>query len=79
MRLDKFTIRSLELLQPMQDDGVSLLGVIDRTATPMQESKLKAGLAGNQASRAPFSQKNPTPQPAESPTPKNKEIQYVGK
>ncbi len=35
VRLDKYTIRSLELLQPMQDDGQSLLGVIDQTATPM--------------------------------------------
>ena len=36
VRLDKFTIRSLELLQPMQDDGgTSLLNVIDRTLTPM--------------------------------------------
>lgn len=35
VRLDKFTIRSLELLQPMQEDGTSLLGVIDRTVTPM--------------------------------------------
>ena len=31
VRLDKFTIRSLELLHPMQDDGSSLLDVIDRT------------------------------------------------
>lgn len=35
VRLDKFTIRSLELLQPMQDDGLSLLDVIDRTVSPM--------------------------------------------
>ena len=35
VRLDKFTIRSLELVQPMQDDGQSLLSVIDRTTTPM--------------------------------------------
>ena len=35
VRLDKFTIRSLELLQPMQEDGKSLLDVIDRTITPM--------------------------------------------
>lgn len=35
VRLDRFTIRSLELLAPMQEDGQSLLGVIDRTATPM--------------------------------------------
>ncbi len=35
VRLDKFTIRSLELLQPMQEDGSSLLNVVDRTVTPM--------------------------------------------
>lgn len=35
VRLDKFTIRSLELLNPMQDDGSSLLDVIDRTVSPM--------------------------------------------
>ena len=44
VRLDKFTIRSLELLQPMQDDGVSLLGVIDRTATPMGGRMLRRWL-----------------------------------
>jgi len=35
VRLDKFTIRSLELIQPMQDDGRSLLDVIDNTVSPM--------------------------------------------
>lgn len=35
VRLDKFTIRSLELLQPMQEDGKSLLDVVDQTVTPM--------------------------------------------
>ena len=35
VRLDKFTIRSLELIAPMQDDGKSLLDVIDQTVTPM--------------------------------------------
>lgn len=35
VRLDKFTIRSLELIQPMQEDGKSLLNVIDRTVTAM--------------------------------------------
>ena len=35
VRLDRFTIRSLELLGTMQDDGSSLLNVIDRTVTPM--------------------------------------------
>ncbi len=35
VRMDKFTIRSLELLSPMQEDGSSLLDVIDRTVSPM--------------------------------------------
>ena len=35
VRLDKFTIRSLELLQPMQEEGSSLLQVIDHTVTSM--------------------------------------------
>ena len=41
VRLDKFTIRSLELLQSMQDEGVSLLDVIDRTTTAMGARMLK--------------------------------------
>lgn len=35
VRLDKFTIRSLELLSPMNEEGTYLLGVIDKTITPM--------------------------------------------
>lgn len=35
VRMDRFTIRSLELLAPMQEEGRSLLSVIDRTVTPM--------------------------------------------
>ena len=35
VRLDKFTVRSLELVQPMQEDGKSLLDVVDRTVSPM--------------------------------------------
>lgn len=35
VRLDRFTIRSLELVSPMQEDGSSLLNVVDRTITPM--------------------------------------------
>ena len=35
VRLDRFTIRSLELVAPMQEDGSSLLNVIDRTVTAM--------------------------------------------
>ena len=44
VRLDKFTIRSLELLQPMQDDGRSLLDVIDRTVSPMGGRMLRRWL-----------------------------------
>ncbi len=35
VRLDKFTVRSLELLSPMNEGGLSLLDIIDRTITPM--------------------------------------------
>ncbi len=35
VRLDNFTIRSLEIVAPMQEDGSSLLQVIDKTITPM--------------------------------------------
>ncbi len=35
VRLDRFTARSLELLSPMNEDGRSLLSVIDNTVTPM--------------------------------------------
>ena len=44
VRLDKFTIRSLELVQPMQEDGLSLLDVIDRTVTPMGSRMLRRWL-----------------------------------
>ena len=44
VRLDKFTIRSLELIQPMQDDGRSLLDVVDRTVSPMGSRLLRRWL-----------------------------------
>ncbi|MBR4239995.1 MAG: DNA mismatch repair protein MutS [Prevotella sp.] len=44
VRLDKFTIRSLEIVAPMQDDGQSLLGVVDHTATPMGGRMLRRWL-----------------------------------
>jgi DNA mismatch repair protein MutS len=34
VRLDRFTTRSLELVSPMNDDGRSLLSVVDRTVSP---------------------------------------------
>ena len=44
VRLDKFTVRSLELITPMQDDGKSLLNVIDRTVTAMGGRMLRRWL-----------------------------------
>ena len=40
VRLDKFTVRNLELVAPMNEEGTSLLGVIDRTRTPMGARQL---------------------------------------
>ena len=44
VRMDRFTIRSLELVAPMQDDGSSLLNVIDRTVTAMGGRMLRRWL-----------------------------------
>ena len=41
VRLDKFTVRSLELIGNMNDGGSSLLNVIDRTISPMGARLLK--------------------------------------
>ena len=41
VRLDKFTVRSLELLNTMNEGGKSLLDVIDRTTSPMGARLLK--------------------------------------
>ena len=44
VRLDKFTIRSLELVQTLQDDGTSLLNIVDKTVTPMGGRMLRRWL-----------------------------------
>lgn len=44
VRLDKFTVRSLELVYPMNEDGKALLDVIDHTLTPMGGRLLKRWL-----------------------------------
>ena len=44
VRLDKFTIRSLELVQTLQEDGTSLLDVVDQTVTPMGGRMLRRWL-----------------------------------
>ena len=41
VRLDKFTVRSLELIGSMNDGGSSLLNVIDRTISPIGARLLK--------------------------------------
>ena len=57
VRLDKFTIRSLELVQPMQDDGRSLLDVIDRTVSPMGSRLLRRWLVFPLKDQKPIEQR----------------------
>ena len=44
VRLDKFTIRNLEVLTPMNKEGISLIDVIDKTISPMGSRLLKRWL-----------------------------------
>ena len=44
VRLDRFTVRNLELIEPMAEDGKSLLTVIDRTVSPMGARLLRRWL-----------------------------------
>lgn len=44
VRLDKFTVRNLELVEGMGDEGKSLLDVIDRTISPMGARLLRRWL-----------------------------------
>ena len=41
VRLDKFTVRNLELLSPLNEGGKSLLDVLDKTITPMGSRLLR--------------------------------------
>ena len=41
VRLDRFTLRNLELITPMNEDGKSLLDVIDNTISPMGSRLLR--------------------------------------
>ena len=45
VRLDRYTIRNLELLAPMHEGGVSLLNIIDRTISPMGGRLLRRWIA----------------------------------
>jgi len=42
--IDQFTARNLELAKPAQEDGVSLLDIIDKTSTPMGARMIKKWL-----------------------------------
>ena len=44
VRLDKFTLKNLELVYPMNEDGKSLLDVIDNTISPMGSRMLRRWL-----------------------------------
>lgn len=44
VRLDRFTVRNLELIQSLGEDGKSLLDVIDRTVSPMGARMLRRWL-----------------------------------
>ncbi|MDL2245535.1 DNA mismatch repair protein MutS [Parabacteroides sp. OttesenSCG-928-J18] len=44
VRLDKFTVRSLELVGTMNDEGKSLLSIIDKTVSPMGSRMLRRWL-----------------------------------
>ena len=57
VRLDNFTIRSLELLAPMQHEGQSLLGVIDKTTTPMGGRLLRRWLVFPLKDEKPINQR----------------------
>ena len=41
VRLDKFTVRSLELVSTMNEEGTSLLDVLDKTVSPMGSRMLR--------------------------------------
>ena len=44
VRLDKFTVHSLELVQTMNEGGISLLDILDRTTSPMGARLLRRWL-----------------------------------
>ena len=57
VRLDKFTVRSLELVSTMQEDGKSLLDVIDRTVSPMGSRLLRRWLVFPLKDEKPINQR----------------------
>ena len=57
VRLDKFTVRSLELMGSMNDGGSSLLNVIDKTISPMGARLLKRWLVFPLKDVQPFNER----------------------
>ncbi len=57
VRLDKFTVRSLELIDTMQEGGKSLLDVIDRTVSPMGGRLLRRWLVFPLKDEKPINQR----------------------
>lgn len=45
VRLDRFTMRNLEIVQPLSEEGKSLLSVLDKTVTPMGSRRLRSWLS----------------------------------
>lgn len=41
LRLDRFTLRNLEILDPLTEDGVPLVQILDKTLTPMGSRLIK--------------------------------------
>lgn len=57
VRLDKFTIRSLELIAPMNEGGNSLLSVIDKTVSPMGSRMLRRWIVFPLKDRKPIEER----------------------
>ena len=54
VRLDKFTVKNLELLAPMNEGGKSLLSVLDKTISPMGSRLLRRWLVFPLKDKAPI-------------------------
>ena len=52
MWLDRFTIRNLELLQPVSEKGICLINILDNTASPMGARLLRRWLIFPQKNKA---------------------------
>lgn len=58
--LDRFTVRNLELFQPLYENGGTLISVIDRTVSPMGARMLKRWIALPLKEKAPLERRQET-------------------